>query len=181
MTWIALLRGINVGTAKRIAMADLRAMVEDAGFARARTLLNSGNVVFEGPDTASAMSIAATLEAALERRAGFRAHIVVIDAPTLDAIVAGCTLGTLADNPSRLLVGFLQDSSRLALLTGQAAADWTPEALAVGRHAVYVWAPNGVVESRALEAVGRTLGPVVTTRNWATTLKVQAACRPATR
>jgi len=43
---VALIRGINVGRAKRVAMADLRAVVTDLGYRDVRTLLNSGNVVF---------------------------------------------------------------------------------------------------------------------------------------
>jgi uncharacterized protein (DUF1697 family) len=49
---VALLRGINVGRAKRVAMADLRALVESLGYGDARTLLNSGNVVFAVPAAA---------------------------------------------------------------------------------------------------------------------------------
>ncbi len=44
---IALLRGINVGRAKRIAMAELRELIEALGFSDVRTLLNSGNAVFQ--------------------------------------------------------------------------------------------------------------------------------------
>ncbi|HSD71146.1 MAG TPA: DUF1697 domain-containing protein, partial [Thermoanaerobaculia bacterium] len=40
---VALIRGINVGRAKRVAMADLRALVGDLGYGDVRTLLNSGN------------------------------------------------------------------------------------------------------------------------------------------
>lgn len=47
--YLALLRGINVGSAKRVAMSDLRALMEELGFTDVRTLLNSGNVVFSGP------------------------------------------------------------------------------------------------------------------------------------
>ena len=43
---VALLRGINVGTAKRVAMEDLRALMGGLGYGDVRTLLNSGNVVF---------------------------------------------------------------------------------------------------------------------------------------
>ena len=46
---VALLRGINVGTAKRIAMADLRGVMTGLGYSDVRTLLNSGNVVFTAP------------------------------------------------------------------------------------------------------------------------------------
>ncbi len=45
----ALLRGVNVGPAKRVAMADLRALVEGLGYTDVRTLLNSGNVVYTAP------------------------------------------------------------------------------------------------------------------------------------
>ena len=45
-THVALLRGINVGKAKRVAMADLRGLMEELGYTEVRTLLNSGNVVF---------------------------------------------------------------------------------------------------------------------------------------
>src|SRR5204863_1567267 len=48
-THVALLRGINVGTAKRVAMADLRQLMTGLGYSDVRTLLNSGNVVFTAP------------------------------------------------------------------------------------------------------------------------------------
>jgi uncharacterized protein (DUF1697 family) len=46
---VGLIRGINVGRAKRVAMADLRALVESLGYGEVKTLLNSGNVVFTAP------------------------------------------------------------------------------------------------------------------------------------
>ncbi len=49
-TCVALLRGINVGKANRIATADLRGLLTELGYADARTLLNSGNALFKGPD-----------------------------------------------------------------------------------------------------------------------------------
>ena len=57
---VALLRGINVGRAKRVAMADLRALVEDLGYCDVRTLLNSGNVVFTAARAAPGTLRAAT-------------------------------------------------------------------------------------------------------------------------
>ena len=48
---IALLRGINVGKAKRVPMADLRALMQGLGHANVRTLLNSGNAVFDADET----------------------------------------------------------------------------------------------------------------------------------
>ena len=70
--WIALLRGINVGTAKRVAMADLRAVVEDLGYQDVATLLNSGNVVFRQPRTAKAFARASHRAGAGEAPWGVR-------------------------------------------------------------------------------------------------------------
>ena len=53
-TCIALIRGINVGKNKRLAMADLREMMADLGHTNVRTLLNSGNVVFQSKNSNSA-------------------------------------------------------------------------------------------------------------------------------
>ena len=55
-TQIALIRGINVGTAKRVAMADLRKMLAGLGYSDVRTLLNSGNAVFTTTDSSSAVT-----------------------------------------------------------------------------------------------------------------------------
>lgn len=171
-TWVALVRGINVGKARRVAMADLRSLVEDAGYTGVRTLLNSGNVVFRGP-RARAAQVAARVEEALEAKVGFRAHVVVLDAAAIDTVIREQTL-TQADNPSRLLVAFVQDVTSLTAIGDLAARDWSPEALAVGSQAAYVWMPEGVLDSVLFEAVARALGQRVTTRNWATVLKLHA-------
>jgi uncharacterized protein (DUF1697 family) len=70
-THVALLRGINVGKAKRVGMADLRALVEGLGYRDVRTLLNSGNVVFAVPKSARGEP-AARIETAIARSSGFR-------------------------------------------------------------------------------------------------------------
>ena len=82
--YVALLRGINVGRAKRVAMADLRAVVEDLGYADVRTLLNSGNVVFTAPGS-SAGDAAGRIGAALEAQLGISSRIVVLAARDLAA------------------------------------------------------------------------------------------------
>ena len=127
-TFVALLRGINVGKAKRIAMADLRALVEDAGFTQVRTLLNSGNVVFAGAKHPFP-KLAARLETAIETRVGFRPHVVVVDAAWVDVVVQENPL-TQADNPSRLLVGFVQDTDRLQSVRELVSRDYRWEAVA---------------------------------------------------
>ena len=90
---IAFLRGINVGCAKRIAMADLRSLVEELGYAKVRTLLNSGNVIFE-VTRPNANKIASAIEAAIQGAFGFSASVVVVTATDLN------TAKLLRDGPS---------------------------------------------------------------------------------
>ena len=61
-------------------------IVEQAGYTQVRTLLNSGNVVFEGPK-ATRPKIAARLEAAIEKGVGFHSRVVVVDGSVMDTVV----------------------------------------------------------------------------------------------
>jgi uncharacterized protein (DUF1697 family) len=170
---IALLRGINVGRAKRIAMAELRELIAELGFSDVRTLLNSGNALFLAarPDVAK---VAAAIEAAIETRFGFAVPVVVVTAPELNAIVAENTLHQAAGAPSKFLVAFVADSATLAKAKPLLAESWAPDAISIGSKAVYLWCANGVIESRLVQAFSRVTGEAATTRNWATVLKLQA-------
>ncbi|MDC8758792.1 DUF1697 domain-containing protein [Janthinobacterium fluminis] len=170
---VALLRGINVGRAKRVAMADLRKLLGDLGYADVRTLLNSGNVVFGAAGDTPAQS-AARIEEALVLKLGVAARATVLDAARFGELMADNSLVALADDPSRLMVSVLNDPADMARLAPLLGQDWTPEALAGGRWAAYLWCPDGVLASRAAAALGALLGDAVTSRNWATMGKLHA-------
>jgi uncharacterized protein (DUF1697 family) len=169
---VALLRGINVGRAKRVAMADLRKLVEGLGYGDVRTLLNSGNVVFTAPRAAA--GAAGRIEKALATRLGVTARVTVLTAEELTAAVTENPLREVADDPSRLLVAFFRDVADRAKLEPLLNQDWSPEALALGGRVAYLWCAEGILASRLAEAVNRLLGDAVTARNWATVLKLHA-------
>ncbi|HEX8272791.1 MAG TPA: DUF1697 domain-containing protein [Longimicrobiaceae bacterium] len=170
---VALLRGINVGRAKRVAMADLRALVEELGYGGVRTLLNSGNVVYSAPGAAPDEA-AARIEEAIAARLGITSRVIVLTAAEVAAAVAGNPLGDVADNPSRLFVAVLRDPADRARLEPLAGRDWGREVLALGPRVAYLWCPDGSMGSRLPEEVGRVLGDRVTTRNWATLTRLHA-------
>ena len=171
---VALLRGINVGKAKRVAMADLRALVEELGYGEVRTLLNSGNVVYSAPKTAPKKA-AAAIEAALAKRTGVSSKVIALGAAELSEIMDDNPLvKEAASNPSRLLVAVLADPADRKKLEPLAKEDWTPEALAVGKRAAYLWCPDGLSAGKLADEALRVLGDRTTTRNWATMLKLQA-------
>ncbi|MGO4380568.1 DUF1697 domain-containing protein [Pseudoduganella sp. RAF53_2] len=170
---IALLRGINVGRAKRIAMADLRKLLTGLGFADVRTLLNSGNVVFDCEARDARLS-ATRIEEALVMRLGVAARVTVLDAEQLDGVVEDNSLCEVADDHSRLLVAVLNNPADRAKLEPLAHQDWKPEAFALGRWAAYIWCADGILASRAAAAMGKAVGDAVTTRNWSTINKLHA-------
>jgi uncharacterized protein (DUF1697 family) len=169
--YVALLRGINVGRAKRIAMADLRKLISNLGFDNVRSLLNSGNVVFGGSKLAPA-EIATMIEEALVLRLGVASRVTVLLADELAAIVDDNSLLAVASDPSRLLVFAARSEGCRKVVAPLLAADWDPEALALGRHAAYVWCPAGVLESRLVVALNKLLGDGTTARNWSTICKL---------
>jgi len=170
---VALIRGINVGRAKRVAMADLRALVGDLGYGEVRTLLNSGNVVFTVPASARS-DPAPRIEQAMTARLGISARVTVLTAAELAAVIAENPLGDLATDPSRLLVTVLTNPADRKRLHPLARQDWAPDVLAVGARVAYLWCPRGMLESRLAEAVSRLLGAAATTRNWTTMTKLNA-------
>ena len=168
---LALLRGINVGQAKRVAMADLRALMADLGYGEVRTLLNSGNVVFTVPRTARG-DVGTRIERAIASRLGVSTRVTVLTAAELATIARDNPLLKIADNPSRLLVSILSNPADRSRLKPLVRETWAPEAIALGRRAAYLWCPHGILESRVGAAVGRVLGDAGTARNWATILKL---------
>jgi uncharacterized protein (DUF1697 family) len=170
---VALLRGINVGRAKRVAMADLRVLVADLGYLDVKTLLNSGNVVFTVPRTARG-DAADRIEKAMGKRLGVSARVTVLTAAEVADIVRANPLGKVADHPSRLLVAVLSNPADRARLVPLARQNWAPEALALGKRVSYLWCPRGSLESRVANAVNQVLGDAVTARNWATMTKLHA-------
>lgn len=172
---VALLRGINVGRAKRIAMADLRALVEGLGYHDVSTLLNSGNIIFSAPD-ATTSEAATNIEAAISAQLGVSSRVTVVTAAELAQIVAQNPLLGIAPDHSRLLVAVLNNPADRSLVEPLAAEDWSPEAFALGTRACYLWCPAGVLDSKPATAMGRVLRDAVTSRNWATILKLHALC-----
>jgi|SRR5436190_4039212 len=167
---VALLRGINVGTAKRIAMADLRGVMTGLGYSDVRTLLNSGNVVFTAPPRGG--DPCKRIQQEIENRLGVSSRVTVLTAAELDVAMRGNTLLKVASHPSRLLVGALatrDDRSRLEPLTRKR---WGLERLALGERVCYLWCPDGIIKSPLMKEVGRALGDAITSRNWSTMQKL---------
>jgi len=173
-TYIALLRGINVGGNKMIAMAELRAALAELGFADVRTLLQSGNVVFRAP-AQPPEKLERRLEKEATTRFGFAPDFHVRTADEWRQVVGANPFPQeAAKDPSHLLVTFFRaplDAAKVRALQGAISG---PELVrADGRH-LYMTFPNGIGTSKAPLLVDKTLGARGTARNWNTVLKLEA-------
>jgi uncharacterized protein (DUF1697 family) len=160
---IALLRGINLGAKRRVAMADLRALLGELGFTDVRTVLASGNAIFTGEVTRE------QLEAALEERFKMKIDVVLRTMDELRAIVAADPFAHEVDNPTRYFVVFLDHEPDLAHLEGE---DFAPDRWVARGTEIYAWCPEGMQNSRLMKALGKPGRGTATVRNWATVNKL---------
>lgn len=172
-TYIALLRGINVGKNKRIAMADLRELLGDLGYGDVKTLLQSGNAVFTARGDAAA--IEARIREAIVERFGFDVAVIVRSASELAKVVAGNPIKMGERDGSKLHVAFLSAKPAAAKLRDVDPAELVPEEFAVAGREIYLWCKNGVLESKLFPLFSdKRLGVTSTARNWNTVTKLLA-------
>jgi len=173
--YIAVVRGINVGGHKAVAMSDLRDLLAGVGFDGARSLLQSGNLVFR-----CAAQKDVSLERLLETEAGKRlelhADFFIRSAKEWREVVARNPFRKEAErDPGHLMVMFLKAAPNAKDVTAVQAAIVGPEIVRVdGRH-LYIVYPAGIGKSRLTNAlIEKKLGIRGTARNWNTVLKLAA-------
>ena len=173
MRFVALLRGINVGKAKRVAMADLRALLEGLGHTDVATVLMSGNAVFTS-SSRTAPALARGIEAAITERLSMDVTVFVRTVSAVQQVIDGVPWPEHATrDPSRLGIAFHDGTADRKRLGPILDADWAPEAFAIGKGVLYTWQPNGITGSPLGEALGKVKGgPVGTVRNLATVRKI---------
>lgn len=174
--FVVLLRGVNVGKGNRVPMADFRLLLEAKGYSDIRTLLNSGNAVFTGPGR-SAGRHAEAIALAMQDSLGVSVPVVVKSADEFSVIIEENPIVPASDEYSRFLVAFSQDAAALRALAIISPLVQSAEHFSIGRHAAYLHCPQGISKSRAADALLGRSGRSVTTRNWATVLKLHDLVR----
>ena len=165
--YVALLRGINVGTAKRLGMADLRAVFEQLGFTNVRTLLQSGNVVFDS----ESRPVPSAVEASIAKVTGVSPRVLLLSASAFRSIVDANPLREVSVDHSKAVVTFVE--AMPASIDRPAAADLEPEILEIGENALYQWLPDGTLATKIKPAFYKPLG-LYTARNLRTVDKLVA-------
>jgi uncharacterized protein (DUF1697 family) len=173
--YFALLRAINLAGYKQVAMADLRELLTKLGFADARSLLQSGNLVFRGKARSSAQ-LERLLEAEAEKRLGLQTAFFVRTAEEWQDVIAHNPLRKEAErDPSHLVVSFLKGAADAKAVKALQAAITGPETVRGRGREAYVFYPDGIGRSRLTSTlIEKKLGTRATGRNWNTVLKLGA-------
>lgn len=174
--YAVLLRGINVGKAKRVAMADLRTLLTDLGYTAVRTHLNSGNAVVTGP-AADETAQADAITVALDKATGLDVKVVVLSQAQLQAILDGHpfadAVATHEKGGSRMVANVLGAEPSAAALAAYDPTSIDPERSRLGERVIYQWCPDGQLEAPPVGVQAeKRLGVIVTARNWNTMTKL---------
>ena len=151
-------------------MAELRTLLEDAGYEDVRTHLQSGNVLLSS--ALSARKLEAQLERQLAKGLGFDVRVLVRTRAELVKVVQHDPFGEVASNGSRYLVTFLDERLPAKAARELEAADVAPEQVVVRGREVYAWHPGGLQRSPLAQLVAAQTPGVSTARNWNTVTKL---------
>lgn len=166
MRWVALLRAVNLGARNKVPMAELRTLLEDAGYENVRTYIASGNVLLESRDGAA--KVAAAIERLVADSFGVTTTAILRKPRDLATIVEAHPFGKnisethvafLAAKPAKPAVARLEEAARATDETALAGSD------------LYLRLPRGVQGARLSAArIESLLGVPATMRNWRTVL-----------
>jgi uncharacterized protein (DUF1697 family) len=172
---IALLRAVNISGRNGVAMASLRDLATALGFKDARTLLQSGNLVFRA-DRRSAVQVERLFEREAASRFAVHTDFFVRTGAEWQTLIAGNPFrAEAARDPGHLVVVALKSAPSSEHLKALRAAIKGRELVELqGRHAFIVF-PDGIGRSKLTTTIiERTLGTRGTARNWNTVLKLEA-------
>jgi uncharacterized protein (DUF1697 family) len=176
-TYIALFRGINVGSGRTVPMNALRQALEEGGCGAVRTYIQSGNVVFRSAHDASHVS--KQLAEAVSSRYGFEPRVIVRTVAELEKAVAGNPFPEGDDDPKSLHLFFLATPAKTPDLKAMEALKAKTERFALKSGVLYLHTPNGFGTSKLAARVERLIGVECTARNWRTVKAVLAMARAA--
>jgi uncharacterized protein (DUF1697 family) len=171
--YVALLRGINVGKHRRVAMADIRTALTGAGFENVSTYIASGNVVLESGER-SAAAVERSVEDALHEAIGIEIPTIVRTEAQLAKILATNPFLDRGAEPARLHVAFLKGKPSAAEAKALAAVEEEPDELVVRGAEIYLHYPDGQGRSRMAVNLARAMKTPGTVRTWKVVGKLRA-------
>jgi len=170
-TWIAFLRGINVGGNNKLPMKDLLALLTPAGFPDVKSYIQSGNLIFRSA-TSTAPQLAKRISAAVLAKRGFQPHVLVLNVRELARAVASNPFPDAEADPRSLHLYFLAESPTRPDVAALNRIKSKAESFAIDGKVFYLHAPEGIGRSKLAAQAEKLIGVEATARNWRTVSKV---------
>ncbi|HEY3010433.1 MAG TPA: DUF1697 domain-containing protein [Micromonosporaceae bacterium] len=167
MRYAVLLRGVNVAGNRKVAMADVRRVLESLGYADVSTYLQSGNAVISA-DKAKPDALERRIEKALASELGVDTRVLVRTHAELEAVIGANPFPAALAEPKFLHVVFLTADPTPAAVARMNPAAYAPDEIEFGDRAAYVRYARGQGRSKLTPAVWNRLGVAGTARNWNT-------------
>lgn len=161
---VVLLRGVNLGKNKRIAMSDFRQLLESLGYKDVRTHIVSGNAIVSGGKGSTA-SMERRIESELDSKLGLDVTVLVRTSRELDAVVAANPFAKRATDPKMLHAIFLSADPEPSIVKAVDPKGSAPDRFAFGKRVIYVQLASGVAGSK-LPNWEKLLGVRTTMRTW---------------
>jgi uncharacterized protein (DUF1697 family) len=169
-TYVALLRGINVGGRNRLPMTQLRELFEEAGCRRTRTYIQSGNLVFDAPGSV-ATTVASRVSSLLSQQLDLAVPIVTRTAAEMERVVASNPFVNSDADLTVLHAGFCLHAPTQAHIAALDPNRSPPDECVAQDSELYLRCPNGIARTKFTSTyLDRTLRTTVTIRNWRTTV-----------
>ncbi|MDH5544682.1 MAG: DUF1697 domain-containing protein [Gammaproteobacteria bacterium] len=174
MTFISLLRGVNVSGQKLIKMADLKAMYEAIGLNNVTSYVQSGNVIFQATEK-DARKLEQVLESNIAETFGFHVPVRVLTLSEMKNVLDKCPFGPkiVAKDPTKVLVSFLSarpDDGAIAQIEAVASKS---EQIRFDSQLAYLYCPDGYGKSKLNNNfLEKKLKLISTTRNWKSVQKL---------
>jgi uncharacterized protein (DUF1697 family) len=170
-TWIALLRGINVGGKNILPMAELVQVLESLGLRDVKTYIQSGNVVFRSSGEVPA-SLSVDIASTIETRHGFRPHVLIVSADQWKDAMESNPFPEAEAEPKTLHLFFMASAPADPDLEGLAVARAPSERFHLTGRVLYLYAPQGIGRSKLAAKAEKLLRVPATARNWRTVQKL---------
>ena len=170
-TYIALLRGINVGGRNSLPMKALTALLEDLGCMNIKTYIQSGNVVFHSPKESAAQSPKA-ISTEIKKRHNFEPRVLILEVKDLQRAIAMNPFPDAESDPKSLHVSFLDTPPPDPDLNKLESLKTASEQFQLIGRVFYLHAPDGVGRSKLAANAEKFIGVSMTGRNWRTVAKI---------
>jgi len=170
-TWIALLRGINVGGHNILPMAKLKRDLESLNLKNVRTYIQSGNVVFDST-ARTPSSLSRKIARQIEQQYGFRPHLLILSQEDLLAAIEANPFPAAVSDPRTLHFFFLAEPASDPNSKALESAKSPTEQYELTDGVFYLYAPDGIGRSRLAANAEKHLGVVTTARNYRTVDKL---------